>query len=167
MAKGFAIGQICSRLGRLTSSIPMPDASIPAPFSRWRTPRRRPARRRAGVGFGQLLAAIALLLRVALPGFEVPLLLSSESDAGGFSHKLCLAHKSETETPPQEAPNSGHLTHAACCSWHFSTGHSPVYSATLEPMAFAQLSIAFPPPARLFPRRPIGTVGARAPPLRA
>jgi hypothetical protein len=117
---------------------------------------------------GQLLAAIALLLRIALPGFDASLLIGSGSSAGNFAHALCLASQdSNTEKPAKQAPSTGHRTHAACCSWHFSTSLGPVHAATLEPMAFAQSATVFASPAQVFPRRPTGSVGARAPPVRA
>ena len=168
MANGLVIRQHCLRLGRLADSIPMRDALTPAPSSRSPTPRLRHARRQADARLGQLLAAIALLLRVALPGFEAPLLIGSGNSAGDFVHALCLAsHEGDTEKPAKRAPAPDHHSHAACCSWHFSTGLGPVHAATLEPMAFHQSAIAFTPSAQIFPRRPTGSIGARAPPVRA
>jgi len=146
----------------------MRDPLTPVPCSRWRIPRLRHVCRRADVGFGQLLAAIALLLRVALPGLDAPPAVGPGNSAGNFVHALCLAsHDGNTENPAKQAPSPDHRTHAACCSWHFSTSLGPVHAAALEPMAFAQSAIVFTPPAQVFPRRPTGSVGARAPPLSA
>jgi hypothetical protein len=117
---------------------------------------------------GHLLAAIALLLRVALPSFEAPLLIGSGNNAGDFVHALCLAaHNGDTEKPAKQAPGPDHHTHAACCSWHFSTSLGPVHAATLEPIGFAQSAIVFTASAQIFPPRPTGSVGARAPPVSA
>jgi hypothetical protein len=116
----------------------------------------------------QLLAAIALLLRIALPGFDAPMVIGSGNSAGDLVHALCLAsHDGNSEKPAKPDPGSDQHTHAACCSWHFSTSLGPVHAATLEPMAFAQLAIVFTPPVQVFPRAPTGSVGARAPPLSA
>lgn len=142
--------------------------SKPALSSRSLIPRLCHTRSRAAGDFGQLLAAIALLLLVALPGSEAPLLLSSESAAGDFTYALCPAsHAGNTETPAKQSPGSDHHSHAACCSCHFSTRLGPAHTATLEPMVFTQSAIVFTPPVRVFPRRPTGSVGARAPPVRA
>jgi hypothetical protein len=117
---------------------------------------------------GQLLAAIALLLRVAVPGFDAPLLIGAGNSAGDFAHALCLAsHDGDSEKPAKQAPGPDQHTHAACCSWHVSTSLGPVHAAAPEPMAFAELAIVFTPPVQVFPCRPTGSVGARAPPLSA
>jgi hypothetical protein len=130
--------------------------------------RLRHTRRRAAGGFGRLLAAVALLLQIALPGFVAPTPLGFGSGAGDFSHALCLAtHEGETEKPAKQAPDADHHEHSACCFWYGGTGLGLAPGATLEAMAFAQAAIVFMPLVQVFPRRPTGSAGARAPPVRA
>jgi hypothetical protein len=169
VAKGLAIEQHCGPLGRLISSDAMRAHSTAAPSSRRRRPQRYRCSGRAADRFGRFLAAVALLLlQIALSNSQTPPLLRSGNGAPDLEHALCLStHNGTTEAPANQTPNTDHHIHAACCFWHGSAGLVPVPAATSEPIAFAGSVVAFARPKQIFPRRPTGSVGARAPPVRA
>jgi hypothetical protein len=130
-------------------------------------------RRGAHAGFGQVVAAIALLLQIALPGPHTPLPLNFTNDSSDFStafdeHALCLARDDgSTETPGKQAPNPDHHTLAACCLWHAVGALVPAPAATLGLVAYGQSAIFGTPPRQFAPRPLTGALGARAPPTRA
>jgi hypothetical protein len=125
-------------------------------------------------GLGQVLAAVALLLQIAVPSLHRPILLSFANSAGDIygaydEHALCLARGSSDpspEAPADQVPKPTHLDLAACCFWHGGTGFSLTPTATIEPVTFARSEVHFNPPLddvrTLFPV----TVRARAPPVR-
>jgi len=167
-AKGLAIEQRCGPLGRLISSDPMRAHPTATLSSRRRTPQRYRSSGRAADRVGRFFAAVALLLQIALSNSQTQPLPRSGNGAPDLEHALCLsAHNGTTEAPANQTPSTDHHIHAACCFWHGSTGLVPVPAATSEPIAFAQSVIAFARPKQVFPCRPTGSVGARAPPVRA
>jgi hypothetical protein len=125
-------------------------------------------------GLGQVLAALALILQIAVPSLHRPILLNFANSAGDLNgaydeHALCLARGSgdpSPEAPADQAPKPTHHDLAACCFWHGATGFALTPTATIEPVTFAKSAVHFNPPlgdARtLFPV----TVRARAPPVR-
>jgi hypothetical protein len=122
--------------------------------------------------FGQVFAAIALLLQIALPVFhalEAPDLTNSADE---FSteldeHSLCRARsEGKTEKPGDQAPVGDHHGFAACCLWHGAAGPVAAPTATLGPIAYVRSAI-YPKPLRLLAARLLtGALGARAPPTR-
>jgi hypothetical protein len=135
---------------------------------------RRP--RSAGYlgGLGQVLAAVALLLQIAVPILHHPILLSVANSAGGLygaydEHALCLARgrsDPSPEAPADQVPKSTHHDLAACCFWRGGTGFALTPTATIEPVTFARSQVRFNRPLDdVRPLFPI-TVRARAPPAR-
>jgi hypothetical protein len=132
--------------------------------------------RRAGYrgGFGQVLAAVALLLQIALPSLHRPLLLILENNAGDLNasydeHTLCLAPNSSETTPQPPVdrfPKSTHHDFLGCCPWNGSTGFALPRAPTIEPVTFGRSVVSFNPllddTRTLFP----AAVRARGPPVR-
>jgi hypothetical protein len=125
-------------------------------------------------GLGQVLAALALLLQIAVPSLHRPILLSFANSAGDLNgaydeHALCLARGNSDlspEAPADQVPKPTHHDLAACCFWHGGTGFALIPTATIEPVRFAQPAVHFNRPLDdVRPLFPI-TVRARAPPLR-
>jgi len=127
-------------------------------------------------GLGQVLAAVALLLQIALPSLQRPILLILENNAGGLNaayeeHALCLVRNSSEATPQppvDQPPKPTHHDLVGCCPWHGCTGFAlPRAAAAIEPVTFARSVVSFSPLPddirTLFP----ATVRARSPPVRA
>jgi DUF2946 family protein len=125
-------------------------------------------------GLGQILAAVALLLQIAVPGLHRPILLIFQNSAGDLNgaydeHALCLAQRSEDptpEAPTDQVPGPTHDDLAACCFWHGATGFALAPSATTTPITFqrsvADFNLLLDDYRTLFP----ATVRARGPPVR-
>jgi hypothetical protein len=125
-------------------------------------------------GFGQALAAVALLLQIVVPSLHRPILLTSQNNASNLNsaydeHALCLAQGSgdpNPEAPADQVPKPTHHDLAACCFWHGSTGFALAPTATIEPITFQRSVVDFNPllddVRTLFP----ATVRARGPPVR-
>jgi hypothetical protein len=122
---------------------------------------------------GRVLATIALLLQLALPGLHPPGPLGSKVGSGDFpvafdEHALCLAPGAgNTETPANQSPKPFHHEFSACCFWHGSTGLALTPTAAFRPIAFARSAIVFRQPTAVAPRRLAAAVSARGPPVRA
>jgi hypothetical protein len=137
-------------------------------LSRRPIPQLRDAGRRASADFGQILAAIALLLQITVSAFHTPLFVGLGTGASDFVNALCLTpHEANTETPAQKAPKSSDHTHAICCIWHGSAGLGLGAATALEAIAFPLSSIVFAATTQVAPPRLTGSVGARGPPERA
>jgi hypothetical protein len=123
--------------------------------------------------FGQVFAAIALLLQIALPGSHALERRDLANGASEFStefdeHALCRARNAgNTEGPGDQAPVGDHHGFAACCLWHGAAGPAAGPTATLGPIAYVQLAIYVKPTRLLAARFLTGALGARAPPIRA
>jgi hypothetical protein len=129
--------------------------------------RERPLNR-----LGQVLAAIALLLQLALPGLHTPTPLGSNQESGTYSgvldeHALCLAgNGGNTEIPSDRAPNPENHAFPDCCLWH-AAAPGLIATATSAPVEFEQSEIVFAASARVVTGRLVRAFGARAPPVRA
>jgi hypothetical protein len=125
-------------------------------------------------GLGQVLAAVALLLQIAVPSLHRPILLIFQNDAGALNvaydeHALCLARGSGDPipgAPTNQVPNPTHHELAACCFWHGSAGFALATAATIEPVTFERSGVDFnsllDDVRTLLP----ATVRARGPPVR-
>jgi hypothetical protein len=126
-------------------------------------------------GLGQILAAVALLLQIAVPGLHRPILLIFQNSASDLSgaydeHALCLAQRSgdhpTPEAPADQVPRPTHHNLAACCFWHGTTGFALAPTATTKPITFqssvADFNLLLDDCRTLFP----ATVRARGPPVR-
>ena len=122
---------------------------------------------------GQVLAAIALLVQIALPGLHTPVASGFKTALGELSvgldeHSLCLApRRGDIERPSDQAPRRTHHELAICCFWHSNTALALAPSANLEPVAFARPAVKFAAFAQVPWRRVSGAIGARAPPIQA
>jgi hypothetical protein len=125
-------------------------------------------------GLGQILAAVALLLQIAVPSLHRPILLIFQNSAGALNgaydeHALCLARGSgdpTPETPANQIPKPTHHDLATCCFWHGSAGFALAHTAAIEPVTFERSVVDFSP--LLDDVRPLFpvTVRARGPPVR-
>jgi hypothetical protein len=92
--------------------------------------------------FGQVFAAIALLLQIALPVFHTLEARDLTNSAAEFStkldeHSLCRARgEGNAEKPGDQAPIGDHHGFAACCLWHGTASLAAVPTATLGPIAY-------------------------------
>jgi hypothetical protein len=124
-------------------------------------------------GLGQLLAAIALLLQIAIPGLHTPELLRLAAGVGDLAaafdeHALCLARGSnEIDEPDKKSPKPAHHPSGVCCFCHGGPGLTTAPAMRLEPLAFVATRIAFYPSRQFSPRRFTGAGNPRAPPVRA
>jgi hypothetical protein len=120
-----------------------------------------------------LLAAIALLAQIASPMLHSPVLRVSEHSFADVSAAvdplaLCLAPGGgvpDPAAPADRAPDPDHGC-AACCFWHGSVGAVCNPTVPGEPIAFAQIRVAFTAPPADVPIRRSSVVRARAPPPR-
>jgi hypothetical protein len=125
-------------------------------------------------GLGQVLAALALLLQIAIPGLHRPTLaisISSTGDSYGAydEHALCVAWTSSDPgpaAPADQVPKPTRPDLAACCFWHGGTGFALAPTAIIEPVTFAGSAVDFHPlPVDVRTLFPV-TIRARAPPVR-
>ena len=121
---------------------------------------------------GQILAAVALLLQIAVPGLHRPILLNFANSAGDLNgandeHALCRARGSDPtpEAPTDQVPKPTHHDLAACCFWHGSTGLALAPAATIEPVTFERLVVDFNPLLDDVRTLSPATVRARGPPV--
>jgi hypothetical protein len=125
-------------------------------------------------GLGQVLAATALLLQMAIPSLHRPILLNFENSAGELygaydEHALCLARGSSDpspEAPADQVPKPTHHDLAACCFWHGCTGFALTATSTIEPVTFARSEVHFNSALDDVQILFAVTVRARAPPVR-
>jgi hypothetical protein len=125
-------------------------------------------------GLGQVLAAVALLLQIAVPSLHRPILLIFASSAGDLNgaydeHALCLARGSgdpNPEAPADQVPKPTHHDFAGCCFWHGGTGFALDPTATTESIRFSRSEVHFDPPRDDVRTLFLVTVRARGPPLR-
>jgi hypothetical protein len=100
---------------------------------------------------GQVLAAVALVLQMAVPSLHCPIRLIFQNSAGDLAgaydeHALCLAQGSgdpTPEAPVDQVPKPTHQNLAACCFWHGSTGFALAPTATIEPITFQRSVVDF------------------------
>jgi hypothetical protein len=160
---------VLRELGRLVNSIPAPVFGISVKRVRSRS---NAVSERASERLGRVLAAIALLLQLALPGLHTPPLLGFDGKSGTFSnildeHALCLVRDGgDKEAPPDRAPrpeNDGFLN---CCLWHGTATLGLVAPAASAPAEFPASEIVFARSAAIITDRPVRAFGARAPPTR-
>jgi hypothetical protein len=137
---------------------------------------RGPPPGRAGYlgGLGQVLAAVALLLQIAVPSLHRPILISSQNSAAALNgvydeHALCLARDRSLPTPEAPAgpvPKPTYHDLAACCFWHGSGGFALAPAEAIVPVTFERSVVNFSPllddVRTLLP----ATVRARGPPVR-
>jgi hypothetical protein len=125
-------------------------------------------------GLGQVLAALALLLQIAIPGLHrptLPISISSAGDSYGAydEHALCVAWTSSDPgpaAPADQVPKPTHPDLAACCFWHGGIGFALAPTGIIEPVAFAGSVVDFHPlPDDVRTLFPV-TIRARAPPVR-
>lgn len=115
---------------------------------------------------GAVLAAIALLLRLAIPA-PTPVLAA---DAGNIAalfdeHYLCRTAADGAPTPDTPATHDHDTT---CCLWHALAGGTLLPTTAAEPVVFATVFAVAPvAPALWVPTLLPGTARARAPPARA
>ena len=124
-------------------------------------------------GLARVLAAIAVLLQIAIPGLYLPGQLGLANQAADLSasfdeHALCLSGDPGTpENPSDQAPKPVHHEAAACCFWHGNTALVLAPGVNLELVGFARSRSIFGRHTRVAARRATGAHGARAPPARA
>jgi hypothetical protein len=120
-----------------------------------------------------VLAVIALLVQIAIPGSHPPGHLSLANHAADLSapfdeHALCLSEDPGTpDNPSDQAPKPVHHESAACCFWHGNTALALAPGVNLELLAFARSRSVSTPHTPAPARRLTGAIGARAPPVRA
>jgi hypothetical protein len=115
---------------------------------------------------GAVLAALALLLRLAVPA-PPPLLAA---DAGNLAaifdeHALCRTAGNDAPTPVDSPTPATHDHDTTCCLWHAVAGGALLPTAAAEPVVYAIPFIAARPVVVFWaPAHPPGTVRARGPP---
>jgi hypothetical protein len=122
----------------------------------------------------QILAAVALLLQIAVPGLHRPILLIFANSAGDLNgaydeHTLCLVRGSgdpNPQAPADQIPKPTHHDLAACCFWHGGTAFALTPTATTEPIKLARSDVHFDRPPDDVRTLFLVTVRARGPPPR-
>jgi hypothetical protein len=120
---------------------------------------------------GAVLAAIALLLRLAVPVPPPVLATDAGTLAGLFDeHVLCRTVANDASAPgeaPAPAPAQHDHDSSGCCLWHAVAGAGLLPSTVARPVVFAAAVAGAPASAISWtPARLAGISRARAPPLR-
>jgi len=125
-------------------------------------------------GLGQILAAAALLLQLAVPNLHRPLLLTFQNSADDLNgaydeHAVCRAQRGADPTPGSPAdqvPRPIHHDLAACCFWHGSAGFALAPAEAIESITFERSVVNFSPLLDNVRTLLPATVRARGPPVR-
>jgi hypothetical protein len=121
---------------------------------------------------GAVLAAIALLLRIAVPAPPPALAADTGALAGLFDeHVLCRTVANDASAPreaPVPAPAQHDHDNSGCCLWHAVAGAGLLPSTAAQPVVFAAAIVGAPASTISWtPARLAGIARARAPPPRA